>query len=78
MAAQRKHPEELREHAVKVVLEIREQNGQGHGSPPLVPTRGGLFAVPVPASGSPAVAHQRKASVQMNDLLENPRRWRDA
>jgi transposase len=31
MAAQRKYPEELRERAVKMVTEIREQNGKGHG-----------------------------------------------
>jgi hypothetical protein len=31
MAAQRKYPEELRERAVKMVFEIRERNGKGHG-----------------------------------------------
>ena len=31
MAAQRKYPEELRERAVKMVLEIREREGKGHG-----------------------------------------------
>ena len=31
MAAQRKYPEELRERAVKMVYEIREQDGKGHG-----------------------------------------------
>jgi transposase len=31
MAAQRKYPEELRERAVKMVLEIRERDGKGHG-----------------------------------------------
>jgi transposase len=31
MAAQRKYPEELRERAVKAVLEIREREGRGHG-----------------------------------------------
>jgi transposase len=31
MTAQRKYPEELRERAVKMVLEIREQDGKGHG-----------------------------------------------
>jgi transposase len=31
MAAQRKYPEELRERAVKMVSEIREQDGKGHG-----------------------------------------------
>jgi transposase len=31
MAAQRKYPEELRERAVKAVLEIREREGWGHG-----------------------------------------------
>ena len=37
MAAQRKYPDELRERAVKMVLEIRELDGKGHGeisSPP--------------------------------------------
>jgi len=29
MPAQRKYPEELRERAVKMVLEIREQDGKG-------------------------------------------------
>ncbi len=29
MAVQRKHPEELRERAVKMVLEIRERDGKG-------------------------------------------------
>jgi transposase len=31
MPAQRKYPEELRERAVKMVLEIREREGRGHG-----------------------------------------------
>jgi transposase len=31
MAAQRKYPEELRECAVKMVLEIRDREGRGHG-----------------------------------------------
>jgi transposase len=31
MAAQRKYPEELRERAVKMVFEIRERDGRGHG-----------------------------------------------
>ena len=31
MATQRKYPEELRERAVKMVLEVREREGKGHG-----------------------------------------------
>jgi transposase len=31
MVAQRKYPEELRDRAVKMVLEIRERDGKGHG-----------------------------------------------
>ena len=31
MVAQRKYPEELRERAVKMVLEVREREGKGHG-----------------------------------------------
>jgi transposase len=31
MAAQRKYPDELRERAVKMVFEVREQDGKGHG-----------------------------------------------
>ena len=31
MAAQRKYPEELRERAVKMVFEVRERDGKGHG-----------------------------------------------
>ena len=31
MAAQRKYPDELRERAVKMVLEIRELDGKGRG-----------------------------------------------
>ena len=31
MVAQRKYPEELRERAVKMVLEVREREGRGHG-----------------------------------------------
>jgi transposase len=31
MVAQRKYPEELRERAVKMVLEAREREGEGHG-----------------------------------------------
>lgn len=31
MAAQRKYPEELRERAVKMVVEIREREGKGRG-----------------------------------------------
>src|SRR5712691_8202082 len=31
MPAQRKHPEELRERAVKMVIEVRDREGKGHG-----------------------------------------------
>ena len=31
MPAQRKYPEELRERAVKMVLEVRDREGKGHG-----------------------------------------------
>jgi transposase len=31
MVAQKKYPDELRERAVKMVLEIRERDGSGHG-----------------------------------------------
>ena len=31
MVAQRKYPEQLRERAVKMVLEVREREGKGHG-----------------------------------------------
>jgi transposase len=31
MAAQKKYPDELRERAVKLVLEIRAREGKGHG-----------------------------------------------
>jgi transposase len=31
MAAQKKYPDELRERAVRMVLEIRERDGKGHG-----------------------------------------------
>ena len=31
MAAQRKYPDELRERAVKMVFEVREREGKGHG-----------------------------------------------
>src|SRR3989442_13594582 len=31
MVAQRKYPDELRERAVKMVLEVREREGKGHG-----------------------------------------------
>jgi transposase len=31
MAAQRRYPEELRERAVKMVLEIRQRDGKGNG-----------------------------------------------
>ena len=31
MAAQRKYPEELRDRAVKLVLEVREREGSGRG-----------------------------------------------
>ena len=31
MAAERKYPEELRERAVKMVLEVWEREGKGHG-----------------------------------------------
>jgi len=31
MAAQKKYPDELRERAVKMVSEIRERDGKGHG-----------------------------------------------
>jgi hypothetical protein len=32
MAVQRKYPEELREHAVKMVFEVRERTGRGMAS----------------------------------------------
>jgi transposase len=31
MPAQRKYPDELRERAVKMVVEIRQRDGKGHG-----------------------------------------------
>ena len=31
MSAQRKYPDELRERALKMVFEIRERDGKGHG-----------------------------------------------
>ena len=31
MAAQRKYPDELRERAVKMLFEVREREGRGHG-----------------------------------------------
>ena len=31
MSAPRKYPDELRERAVRMVLEIRARDGQGHG-----------------------------------------------
>jgi transposase len=31
VAAQKKYPDELRERAVKMVLEVREREGSGHG-----------------------------------------------
>jgi hypothetical protein len=31
MPAQRKYPDELRERAVKMVFEVRERDGKGHG-----------------------------------------------
>ena len=31
MPAQRKYPDELRERAVRMVLEIRQTDGKGHG-----------------------------------------------
>jgi transposase len=31
MSAQRKYPEELRERAVKMVFEVRDRDGKGHG-----------------------------------------------
>ncbi len=31
MPAQRKYPEELRERAVKMVVEVRDREGKGHG-----------------------------------------------
>jgi hypothetical protein len=32
MAAQKKYPDELRERAVKMLFEVREQEGKGHGT----------------------------------------------
>jgi hypothetical protein len=31
MAAQKKYPDELRERAVKMLFEVREREGKGHG-----------------------------------------------
>jgi hypothetical protein len=33
MAAQKKYPDELRERAVKMLFEVREREGKGHGEP---------------------------------------------
>jgi hypothetical protein len=34
MAAQKKYPDELRERAVKMLFEVREREGKGHGELP--------------------------------------------
>jgi hypothetical protein len=51
MPAQRKYPVELRDRAVKAVLEIREREGKGHGEiarvadqPPVFSMNRGLAA----------------------------------
>ena len=41
MSAQRKYPDELRERAVKMVFEIRERDGKGHGELARVGTAAG-------------------------------------
>ena len=43
MAAQKRYPDELRERAVKMVLEIREREGKGHGELARVARRLGVF-----------------------------------
>ena len=42
MSAQRKYPDELRERAVKMVFEIRERDGKGHGRRRSPPARAGI------------------------------------
>jgi hypothetical protein len=45
MAAQKKYPDELRERAVRMVLEIRERDGKGQGEPAGSPRRSGIVPV---------------------------------
>jgi len=60
MAAQKRYPDELRERAVKMVLEIREQDGKGHAR--LTTARAILASGPAgrrPGSFLPAAARRR-------------------
>lgn len=58
MAAQRKYPEELGEHAVKMVLEVRERKGKGDGEVSRV----------APAARSPALAaDDAEANIGVSD-----------
>jgi hypothetical protein len=54
MAAQRKYPDELRERAVKMVFEVRERDGKGHGE--IAGTQGPQY------HEHPLSAHMRKST----------------
>jgi len=50
MAAQRMYPEELRERAVKMVFEVREREGKGHGRIARIARQLGIHPEAVPVS----------------------------
>jgi transposase len=56
MAAQKKYPDELRERAVKMVLEIRERDGKGQGELARVADGRGYRGHPRSAAGGVCTA----------------------
>jgi hypothetical protein len=60
MAAQRRYPDELRERAVKMVLDIRERDGKGHGEI----ARGG----PVDPPQNPYGTRKRSSSSRLTNV----------
>ena len=60
MAAQKKYPDELRERAVKMVLEIREREGKGHGELARVARQLGVHPEAPPRGPADFPAHRMR------------------
>ena len=51
MAAQKKYPDELRERAVRMLFEVREREGRGHGELARVARQLGVHPEALPVLG---------------------------
>ena len=65
MPAQRKYPDELRERAVKMVLEIRARDGKGHGELARVGRQLGVH--PEALRGGSAGRNRRRDAARYDD-----------